>query len=407
MQRLFHYAFLGIIGLSLAVQTAKFGATLSGSSHPALLAAIEHAGGLVVLGGAVAFFKLLVNLLRSVRQAPARLAALCYGLVLVWPLVLSGILAADGMGAPRAAGNGLAAAADAPPRAESQQFLAGQAWARQNTPFRRSECPGSEEFIRGCSAWMAQARKEQEQAGHAWASANRPQRMSGCTGADPFFVLGCHKWLFEQPGMARSFPWGATTTAECRVEVNANYGTAEQLYLANGNDHGAASNRRRSWMPDLEQCKLIDRKVQDPMMAEAYARLSALLDKMKKGGAPTPEEKAGFLRDFGEMAKVPEQPYKAAYQKLADEYLQREAGIFKEHKTVYPRISCAEYAAKIDEMRKLDAARSAEMLSLKQPDGRIAEYARYQALNEARIAMLWDWKYFTDGAKEAGCKVPQ
>ncbi|WP_157359557.1 hypothetical protein [Caldimonas brevitalea] len=331
MQRLFHYAFLGIIGLSLAVQTLQFGAAMSGSTHVLLESAVEQGGLVVMLGSVVAFLKLLLNLVRGVRQPAARLSALCYGLILVWPLVLLAI----------GAGNAVSTQAEPPllretggavrrvpePRQHvSAQFLAGQAWAQVHSPAMRSECQGSEEFIRGCFVRILEARKEQETAGHEWASQNRPRRVSACKGDTPHFVLGCHKWYMEQSGAARTWPFGATTTEECREEVNANYEAAHQLYLAEGNEHGAEVNRHRHWIPDLQSCEQVDRKLQDPMMAQAYARLSTLVEKMRGGARPTGEEQAAFKRDYTEMAKVPDQPYKEAYLKLANEYLERMAG---------------------------------------------------------------------------------
>jgi hypothetical protein len=247
-------------------------------------------------------------------------------------------------------------------------------------------------------AWETEAA-----AGRRWAEAHRPQRISACRGDTPHTVLGCLRWLQEQPGAPRRWPYGATTTAECRTEVDANFRVSTQLDGLAGNAHAAASTRSRHWGPELQQCDQIDRKWQDPLMAEAYARLNQLVEQMKAGTRPAETDHAVFLRDFAALSNVPDQPYKTAYLALATEYLDRHAGVHQEHRPQYPRISCENYAVRIAEMRRLEKERSDEIGRLKRPDGVITDSARHDELNRLRIDMSWDWKYFTDGAAAMGC----
>ena len=402
MQRLFHFAFLGLIGLSLTVQTLRFYAGMSGHTAGLLQQAVEHGGLFIWLGTSAAFFKLLISLIRSVRQGEVPLLALGYGAILAWPLLL-------GLGNPTSNVSSRVEAVELQPEVpSSREFLAGEAWARKNTPIQGSECQGSTEFRRGCFIRLLQARKEQEAAGQAWAEQNRPKRISQCQGNTAHVVLGCLKWLHGQPGAQSGWPFGATTTAECRIEVNANYEAAHQLYLTDGNPHGAEANRRRHWLPDLKQCDLIDRRTQDPMMAVAYARLDALVRKMQQGARPTDEEHATFQRDYTEVAQVPDQPYKEAYFRLAADYLERRAGNVEEVRPPQnPQASCGEYTAMMEDMRKLDASRVKEMRRLKSPDGFVADGKRHDELNRQRIDMLWKWKNVSDGAKAMGCAAPE
>lgn len=414
MQRLFHLAFLALIGLSLAVQTLRLQADMSGGAAGALQRWAE-AGGIVVWAGtAIAFFKLLLNLVRSVRQREARWLSLGYAVVLAWPLLLGAVK----LGSNVAAQTQVVEVRQPDGSARQQlrqrepelppgpEFVAGQAWADEHRPASGEACKGAQEFRRGCFVRMLDQRKAQEAAGRAWAEQQRPRRISQCQGETVHAVLGCLKWLHEQPDAPHGWPFGATTTAECVTEVNANYEAARQLYLAEGNVHGAESNRRRHWLPDLRQCELIDRRVQDPMMVQAYSRLDVLVRGLQKGVVPTGDEDAAFRRDYTEMAKVPDQPYKEAYLRLAAEYLERRGGTFVDNTPVLPVMSCEAFAARIEEMRALDAKRVEEMRALKGPDGVVRDGKRHDALNHERIGMLWEWKRMTDGAKAAGCAIP-
>jgi hypothetical protein len=403
MQRLFHIAFLSIIGISMVVQTTRFAITLSGGTVSSS-GFLERAGMFVIAGGVIAFFGLILSLVRSWRRPAARVAALGYLVVLVWPLLLAGL---NGwVGTPRQASINVSQRAaplpspDAPP---SEQFLAGQAWAREHGPARRSDCNGSSEFVRGCFVQILRRREDEEAAGYRWASENRPQRGSDCRGKTPHQQLGCRKWYVEQPNAQREWPYGARTTAECEREVNADGELRTQLDLLEGNERGAASFSARHWNPELRQCQQIDRREQAPFMAAAYGRLDAIVAKMKAGGAATAEDNATFSRDYAEMGKIADQPYKQAYDKLATEFLARQAGTFKERE--YPRISCDAYAAEIAKMNKLDAERSAEMDGLRRPGGVIVNGARFREVNKLRLDMLWDLKFYNDGAKAAGCAV--
>ncbi|HJV70041.1 hypothetical protein [Ideonella sp.] len=411
MQRLFHYTFLALIGLSLALQTLGLLGDMSGDTTGILHSVAEAGAVLVGLGTVAAFLKLLLNLVRSVRQRDARWLALAYAAVLAWPLLLGAVKLASNVQAqaqvvemPTPEGGVRKVLQQREPELPpSPEFVAGQAWADEHRPAVGADCKGSGEFRRGCFIRMQDQRKAQEAAGRAWAEQQRPQRISQCKGDSVHAVLGCLKWLQEQPDAPRGWPFGATSTAECEVEVNANYETARQLYIAEGNPHGAEVNRRRHWLPDLRQCQLIDRHVQDPMMVQAYSRLAALVSKLQQRAPVTSEEDAAFRSDYTEMAKVPDQPYKEAYLRLAAEYLERQGGVFTDNSPPPLQLSCEEFATRLETMRQADASRVEEMRALKGADGIVRDGRRHDLLNRQRIEMLWEWKLVTDGAKAAGC----
>ena len=409
MQRLFNYAFLAIIGLSVTAQLLRFGLQISGVTQGALAAMLDRLGVFIVLGTLLAFVKFVLSAVRSFRQPPARLQALCYGVILLLPVGLWLVVTLNGSASMTVSESGRQPELrqrEAPP---SQQFSAGQAWARSNAPSGRPQCAGSDEFVRGCTAFITEQRQAQARTGSDWARDHRPARGSQCQGT-PHFVLGCRTYFVQHLAPAKlagQGPFGTTTAADCKVEVNANYEVAQQLDLLDGNPHAAQSTRTRHWLPELRECENLDRAVNDTFMVQAYSRLEQLLGKMKAGGAASAQDKAAMLQDMTGMAALPDQPYQRAYQTLADEYLERLAGSYKEHKPVYPRISCAEYQAKITEMQKLEAGRVEAMQALRRPDGVITDGARHSELNQARISMLWDWKYFNDGAKDAGCGIRQ
>jgi hypothetical protein len=333
VQRLFHFALLGIVGVSLASQTLRFYADMSGHAGGWLQQVVELSGLFIALGTVAAFFKLLVNLMRSVRQREARVLALTYGIVLAWPLFL-GVVNITSNVASQVQTVELPSDRHSPVRVlqqrlpevpPSREFLAGEAWARQQGLSRSGDCRGSTTFHRGCVTRVLQAQAEQEAVGRAWAEQSHPSRISQCQGDTARVALGCLKWLHEQPGAPGAWPFGATTTAACRIEVNANYEVSQRLDLDAGNPRGAESTRRRRWLPDLLQCDLIDRQVQEPMMALAYGRLDTLLRRIREGERPTQADDAVFRRDYTEISKLPDQPYKERYLQLAADYLERRA----------------------------------------------------------------------------------
>jgi hypothetical protein len=262
MQRLFNYAFLGIIGLSLLAQTARFGLAMSGNASTFLAGVAEALGLAIVPGTALAVLKFMLYTIRSFRDAGARLLAGCYALIMLWPVVLGGIVlatAVDGMTAPAADGRGRELRVPNP--AETDSYLEGESWAKGHGPRFYRDCKGNHDFTRGCAAWIRAQRQDQARAGSEWAQQNRPALASLCRGT-PDFMLGCRTWYYQQPSAARASgrgPFGTRTTAECIVEVNANYEAMRELDLLDGNERAPEVTRRRQWEPDLLQCEQLDR----------------------------------------------------------------------------------------------------------------------------------------------------
>ncbi|MEO7496659.1 MAG: hypothetical protein ABIT83_25865 [Massilia sp.] len=393
-----------LIGLSLVAQCAGLILARSGgvpTDHLGLLALLGMTRFALVPGIALALVFFLLNAVRSVRDPGARLTALVFFLITLFPLLSVSSLM------PRAV-PGEASGAASLPAQESAQFVAGDEWAALNKPPRGSACPGSSEFIRGCRHAIERRRSEQTAQGRAWAVRHKPAKGSDCRGAgEPYFVLGCRQVFTEQLAAddpRRHGSYKQMTGAECRTEVNANYEAGEQIDLENGNPQSAAVVRRKHWEPDLKECDNLDRQRDNAVMPAAYARLQALIEKLNARQTVSEDDKTGALKDFSAMAALGDQPYKTAYMRLFEEYSARLNGDFKEAVVEYPRISCEQYQAKIDEMRRRDKERVAAMQALRLGDV-ITSGAAHDRLNQERIAMLWDWKLYNDGARTTGCAI--
>lgn len=392
---------IALIALSLLLQCLHYGIALNGGGqglNPGLLLVVEYASIAIAPGMFLAFVQFLLNTIRSFKDKNARVKAAVYFLIMLFPVIVPVLIARTVFTMPDTEFR------DEP---ESEQFMAGHDWGMENVPTRNSECSGSNDFMRGCRSFISRHRNEQFEAGREWAKVNLPAKASECQGA-PHFIMGCRNFFLER--LAKPKPVGqgqfeGMTTAECKAEVNANYEVSAQLDMENGNPHAAASTMQRHWLPDLQNCENYDKLAENTFMPKAYNRLQKLLDKMKAGESVTADEKAGMLKDFGEMSKISDQPYKTAYLNMADEYFERQNGLYKEPVTVYAKISCAEYQTKIDEMQSLDKQRVSAMQALKRPDGVVTDGAKHNELNQQRIDMLWDWKYYNDGAKAAGCQI--
>ncbi len=396
---------IALIAVSLLAQCLRYGITLSGSGqaiNPGLLLVVEYSGIVIAPGMFLAFVKFLLNAIRSFKDEKARIQVVVYFLILLFPLIMPVLMATS---AARAAVESEPISFRDEP--ESEQFMIGHDWAKANGPIKDSECLGSNDFNRGCRKAISERRNEQFEAGRKWAKANLPSKASECHGA-PYFIKGCRNFFLEH--LARPKPVGqgqfeGMTTAECKAEVNANYEVSAQLDIENGNPHAVESTSRRHWLPELQNCENYDKLRENTFMPEAYSRLQYLLGKIKAGEVVTEDEKAGMLKDFGEMSKIRDQPYRTAYLNMADEYFERQGGQYKEPATVYARISCAEYQTKIDELQKFDKQHVADMRALTRADGVVMNNIKHNELNRQRIDMLWDWKYYNDGAKAAGCQI--
>jgi hypothetical protein len=261
MQRLFNYAFLGIIGLSLLAQTARFGLVMSGNTNAFLAGVAEALGLAIVPGTALAVLKFMLYGIRSFRDAGARLLAACYAAIMLWPLVLGGVVLATSVeGMTERPPNGDWRELRVPDAGQTDSYVEGESWAKAHQPRLARECRGNHDFVRGCAAWIRAARQEQARAGSAWAEQNKPARASLCRGT-PDFILGCRSWYTQQATArpAGPGPFGTRTTAECIEEVNANYEAMRDLDVLDGNDRAPESTRRRQWDPDLKSCEQLDR----------------------------------------------------------------------------------------------------------------------------------------------------
>lgn len=364
LQRILNRVILGVIALSVLGQClylAKAWVGEAGGLAVGLAAVLGYIGVAVFPGMFLAFIKLLLNSLRSIKDERARAYVVVYLVISVWPILMQRLMPAGETAPLRTV-----EAASAPRRKEiprSADYLAGEAWAKAVQPRRASECQGSLEFIKGCRVYFRE-----------------------------------HIGQPIPDGQSRD---EGMTTAECQVEVNAEFEALQMEDVSHGNSRGAAVTRIKRWIPALRNCESYDNMFMPP----ANHRLQAAVDKLKAGGILEEAEKATIREDRERMSRVRDQPYKTAYFELADEYTERLAGRYKDAVVSYPDISCAEYRAKFDEMRNLDLERVAAMQALKRADGVVTNSARHNELNQQRIDMLWDLKYYTDGAKAAGCEI--
>ncbi|MDO9468012.1 MAG: hypothetical protein Q7J36_12000 [Thiobacillus sp.] len=250
---------------------------------------------------------------------------------------------------------------------------------------------------------------EEHKVGMAWAQTHRPAWGSECTTIEPMpsleFLKGCYHY-FNDHLKKPVTRWEGMTTAECRREVNAMFKVMEREYLENGNTHGAAVNRRRSWGPELEQCKHYDQFADQQLFTRVYPKLDKWIDRMKAGEAMTDGEIAEFKADFNIVSGLQDQPYKSSYLERSDELHRRIAGTYQEPVVVYPDISCTDYQLKIDELRRVDQERSDSILALNNNREDVpGRRQQREALNQQRIDALWDWKLYNDGANAAGCDI--
>lgn len=402
VEKILNGVVLTLIGMSLLAQCfgVLFGWNFGVAPAASPLArALAFMGMAIVPGAFLAFSKCVLNIIRSFKNPRALLTAAGFFLAAISPLISSALMAKKLQPA--------APVFVTRDDFESDQFVAGRQRAKEIGATKRSDCPGSEDFMRGCGKFIAEREKQQFDLGFEWAKQNLPVKASLCKG-ESHFIVGCRTYFHQKlkkPKPAGEGKYEGMTTAECKEEVNANYEVSRRLDIEAGNPQSAAVTYRKHWAPELEDCENYDKLVIDTYMPQAYSRLQTLIDKLEAKAVLSEGEKTEMMADFSKMSKIPDQPYKTAYLKMAEEYFQRLAGDFKEPVVVYPKISCEAYQEKIDAMVALDKERSAAMRALKTAEGHIAEGAKYSALNEARIAMLWDWKLYTDGAAAAGCKV--
>lgn len=402
LQRIGNGVAIALIALSLLAQCSGVLIAISGkdgTANPGLLLILMLLSFTIVPGIILAFIMFLMNAVRVFNEPNAKFKAAAYLAIALAPFIFKQILStSEGPATPNPTANEIS---------ESEQFLKGRDWAKEKGVSKHSECPGELEFARGCRSYIVAHRQEQFLAGGEWAKVHRPEKASQCKGP-LHFVIGCRSYHLRhiaKPKPTGQYRYEGMTTAECRIEVNANYETLYEEFIESGNSHGAASMQRRHWHPDLADCENYDKWAANKYMPKAYERLLQILEKMKTGGAPTDDEKAGMLKDFSEMSKISDQPYRDAYLEKAEEYFARLRGGYKEPIQIFPRISCEEYQLKIGEMIKLDQDRVVAMRALKRADGLVTNSAKHQELNQLRIDMLWDWKYFSDGAKAAGCEI--
>ena len=396
--RILNATALTLIALSVFAQSISVVIALSGGAEntvAGLNIILGIIGFTIAPGILLAFAKFLLNAIRSFKDKHARIKALGYLAITSLPFMLPLLIATQSVGAMPDA-----VLSEAP---QSDQFLAGRDWAREKLPTRGSDCTGSGEFNRGCRSAISERRDKQYLAGRDWARENPLAKAAECQGP-PYFTAGCRAYFFEhlaKPKPAGQGRYEGMTTAECRAEVNAKYEAAKQVDLEDGNQRSIDVTYQKRWLPELRECANYD-ILAAPKVAQ---RLQLLLDKLKAGHVVTAEEKTGVLKDFAEMSRYEDQPYKTAYFDMFEEFFDRMNGTYKEPVTIYPRISCEAYQIKIDEMIRLDKERVAAMQALKRADGVVTDSDRHNYLNEQRIEMLWDWKLYTDGAKAAACEI--
>jgi hypothetical protein len=303
---------LAVLGMGLGAYHALR------ATEPSALAGML---AIFILPGLIfALAKFVVTAVRAVRDPAARLpAALLLG-VLLLPAIRP---RPPALTVPGAVQEPMPLA---PPVAEeSEQFLAGRDWASERGPTKFAECPGSQDFMRGCRSAIEAHRKQEEDEGMRWAKANVPAKASECKGL-PHVALGCRRYYFANLVQAKPAGQGkyeGMTTAECQTEVNANYELAKQLDLESGNLHSIEVTARRSWEPELRDCENFDKMVANAFMPKAWARLDKILEAMKAGHMPSGREQAEVLKDYTQMAAIPDQPYKASYMTLYAEYTRR------------------------------------------------------------------------------------
>lgn len=393
---------LVLVAASVLAQCLGFALRYSGDGSGIAGSALGLIGLTIVPGMVLALAKLVLNLLRWFRGGRVGPRAAMYGAVVALPFVFALILAAASSraNAPLLEAHGLEVI-------ESEQYLAGSEWAKAHRPVHNTECKGSHEFQRGCWNTIDLRRKAQRDEGYEWAGKHLPEKAALCQGS-AYFVLGCRTYFAERlkkPALEGVAKYEGMTTAECREAVNARFEAAKAIDLEHENFRSIDSTAQRHWIPELADCENYDKLATSKVVPSAYARLAGALDKLREGQQLGDDEKSGMLKDFTMVSTVPRDLRTEAYMQLFDEYVRYLNGEVQRPDIVYPKLTCPEFQARIEQLRQLDKDRSDAMAALRRPGGVITDGAAHATLNQQRIDMLWEWKLHTQGAAKAGCAI--
>lgn len=222
-------------------------------------------------------------------------------------------------------------------------------------------------------------------AGRQWALENK-ERFTGpadCQGEEDF-QRGCLNYY--KMNIIRGSNAGLTTN-ECQQIVN-------QIYW---------DYRGKGWRQQFEHCDQIDQNLAQAYIIAAYRRVDELLERLKAGGSVTEVEIAAVAHDVAQMPKFIDIPYKPAFLKLSEEFQTLAQGQRPLPQVEYPKLSCPEYKARLDELQKLEQQYVGEMQSLKRPDGVTVNGARHDELNQSRIELFNEAARYAKGAALAEC----
>lgn len=194
----------------------------------------------------------------------------------------------------------------------------------------------------------------------------------------------------------------ARTTLQCQMEVNGRY----DALLAKNDKGSPAQDLASRRVDELRNCEKLDRQADEKLFEQAYARLTAYLEKLKTDKRLGPEDKAQLEMDYKAVSTARDQDAKRDYlDKAAELYQRLNSGYGKGGGQVYPQLSCADYQAKIRDLTSEDQAAAAELARLKRPDGSLVDPARWTSLSQKKEARRSDLSFFTEGAHANSCKL--
>ncbi|TFW26565.1 hypothetical protein E4L96_04090 [Massilia arenosa] len=138
--------------------------------------------------------------------------------------------------------------------------------------------------------------------------------------------LACDRYVSSQksiPPHIKQTDWASgKTTEQCRREVDAYWSALVEDLREMGDDHAAGVWTRKHWAPESAECQNYDNVRISKVIHEPQARLSAILKRLDSGGTATDEDRAMVRRDLPGVAAFPDNPYRTAYLRDADRFLQ-------------------------------------------------------------------------------------
>ena len=269
-----------------------------------------------------------------------------------------------------------------------------------------------EPVLRGADGRPINASEQQVRQGRAEAVAAGITTHAGCRARyaedrQALLRRGCSQLVTERKAFPAQAPRGGAatgmTTALCAAEVNAYWEPRYTDRVERGDNRGAAVMQARHWSRELRSCQNHDNVRVLTAVYEPEMRLDALMARLDAGNTVQPDELEQLQRDILSVAAWPDPALRAPFFGKVDRFYRLAAGQEPPRPDrVQLNLSCTEIEAQLERLREAERADVQAQLTLRKGDT-VTDGARWAALNQSRLARLWDWKLYSDGARGAGC----